>query len=163
MVATPLGPLVLVHDVDGLLWASVFATSPQAVETVLARFAESPLVEADVPPPCGLAAAFAAYFAGDANSLEEVTTGRLGTPAERAVWAAIRSIPPGTTRTCAEVAALLGDVTRACEVAEAARRNPLALVVPCHRVAGAFGWATGDAAARRAWLLAHEASRRPGA
>ena len=76
----------------------------------------------------------AAYFAGERRSFDlPVSPG--GTEHDRAVWQAIRDIPPGETRTYGEVARTVGSSPRA--VGNACGRNPLPIVVPCHRVVGA--------------------------
>ncbi len=83
-----------------------------------------------------------------------------GTPFQRRVWRALQDIPPGQTRSYGELAARLGSGARA--VGNACRRNPVPLIVPCHRVVGAhgpggFSGQTGGAALqRKLWLLAHE-------
>ena len=85
----------------------------------------------------------------------------VGTDFQRMVWSALNDIEAGTTRTYAEHAAAIGrpDATRA--VATAIGRNPLSIIVPCHRVIGADGSLTGFAGglAAKAWLLNHEARR----
>jgi O-6-methylguanine DNA methyltransferase len=84
-----------------------------------------------------------------------------GTPFQRAVWAALRRIPPGRTATYGEVAARIGRPGAARAVARACAANPVALLVPCHRVVpasgGTGGWRWG--AARKRALLAREAVR----
>lgn len=81
-----------------------------------------------------------------------------GTPFQRAVWAALREIPPGRTATYAEVAARIGRPGAARAVARACAANPAALAVPCHRVVpaagGTGGWRWG--AARKRALLVRE-------
>lgn len=83
-----------------------------------------------------------------------------GTPFQRRVWAALRAIPAGETRTYGELAAELGSSARA--VGGACRANPVPIVVPCHRVVavdglGGFSGATaGPRLAAKRWLLAHE-------
>lgn len=88
-----------------------------------------------------------------------------GTPFQRAVWAALRQIPPGRTETYAEVAARIGHPRAARAVARACAANPVALLVPCHRVVpkacggqvpASGGWRWG--ADRKRALLAREAS-----
>ena len=83
-----------------------------------------------------------------------------GTPFQRAVWALLREIPRGETRSYAQLAKRLGSSPRA--VGGAVARNPISLMVPCHRVLGADGSLTGYAGGqdRKAALLALE--RRPG-
>ena len=84
-----------------------------------------------------------------------------GTPFQRAVWAALRDIPPGRTETYSQVAARIGRPGAARAVARACAANPVALLVPCHRVVpsagGTGGWRWG--AARKRALLAREAAR----
>ena len=81
-----------------------------------------------------------------------------GTPFQRAVWTALRAIPPGRTMTYAEVAERIGRPGAARAVARACAMNPVALLVPCHRVVPAAGgtgsWRWG--AARKRALLAGE-------
>lgn len=161
LLPTPLGQLVLVHDEDGVLWASEFHEDGQAIEASLARFAPGSMIEADVPLPPHLEEAFLGYFRGEFDSFDEVMTGRFGTPFDRAVWAALRTIPPGETRSYAAIAALLGDITKARAVGTANARNPLAIIIPCHRVIGSDGALTGYAHGleRKEWLLRHEGWR----
>ena len=91
-------------------------------------------------------------------TLADLTVDLRGTPFQRAVWAALREIPPGRTATYAEVAAAIGRPGAARAVARACAANPVALAVPCHRVVpasgGTGGWRWG--AARKRALLAQE-------
>jgi len=81
-----------------------------------------------------------------------------GTPFQRAVWAALQDIPPGCTETYGQVAARMGRPGAARAVARACAANPIAVLVPCHRVVpacgGTGGWRWG--AARKRALLARE-------
>lgn len=81
-----------------------------------------------------------------------------GTPFQRAVWAALQQIPPGRTETYAQVAARIGKPGAARAVARACAANPVALLVPCHRVVpasgGTGGWRWG--AVRKRALLDQE-------
>lgn len=83
-----------------------------------------------------------------------------GTPFQLRVWSALQSIPPAGTRTYGQLAEQLGSGPRA--VGNACRRNPVSIIVPCHRVVSATGMGgysgkTGDRAIwRKHWLLAHE-------
>jgi AraC family transcriptional regulator, regulatory protein of adaptative response / methylated-DNA-[protein]-cysteine methyltransferase len=74
------------------------------------------------------------------------------------VWAALRRIPVGTTSSYGAVAAALGRPAAARAVARANGANPLALLVPCHRLVGADGALTGYGGKlwRKQWLLEHE-------
>ena len=86
-------------------------------------------------------AAFARYFAGDANALDDVP---LALPASapafhRAAWDACRTIPPGETRSYRWLATAAGSPKASRAAGQAMARNPLPLVIPCHRVVGSSG------------------------
>lgn len=97
------------------------------------------------------------YFAGSRTSFD-VRVDAEGTPFQRAVWSAITRIPYGETRTYAEVAAMIGKPKAARAVGQALNKNPVAIVVPCHRVVasggGLGGFAWGDTCKQA--LLARE-------
>ena len=97
-----------------------------------------------------------AYFAGELRALEQVPVDPAGTPFQKRVWAALRDIPPGETRTYGDLARLLGTHPRA--VGSANGANPVSLAIPCHRVVAAGGKLCGYAWGedRKRWLLAHE-------
>jgi methylated-DNA-[protein]-cysteine S-methyltransferase len=99
----------------------------------------------------------AAYLAGELDALEAIEAEPLaGTPFQRRVWTALRDIPAGRTASYGELAARLGSGPRA--VGAANGRNPIALVVPCHRVIGHDGSLVGYGGGlhRKRWLLTHE-------
>ncbi len=81
-----------------------------------------------------------------------------GTEFQRSVWSTLRTIPSGSTRTYREQATALGRPSAVRAVASADGKNPLALVVPCHRVIGSSGSLTGYAwgVETKRWLLRHE-------
>ena len=87
-----------------------------------------------------------------------------GTPFQREVWRALRAIPAGSTTTYSELAARLGRPQSARAVGAACSANPLALVIPCHRVVARDGGLTGYrwGVARKQALLEREARVRPG-
>jgi O-6-methylguanine DNA methyltransferase len=103
--------------------------------------------------------ALARYFAGDRAPLDVPAEAVEGTPFQREVWAALRAIPYGERRSYAELARAIGrpDAVRAVGAANA--RNPLPILVPCHRVVGADGGLVGFAGGlpAKAALLALEA------
>ncbi len=86
-----------------------------------------------------------AYFAGRLRQFD-LPIAPHGTPWQQTVWEAIRGIPYGTTATYGEVAALTGNPRGARSVGGAAHRNPILIVIPCHRIVGADGSLTGYAA-----------------
>lgn len=166
-IATPLGRMALVHDAAGLLWLAEFADDDARLQQSMARFGIGPVAADEVPAPALLADAFAAYFGGRLHALEGLATGVVGSAFERAVWAQLRRIPAGETRSYGDVARALGGQAsgghgaNARAVGGANGRNPLAIVVPCHRVIGADGRLTGYAGGlrRKEWLLRHEGWR----
>jgi methylated-DNA-[protein]-cysteine S-methyltransferase len=84
------------------------------------------------------------YFAGTRRSFD-VALDAAGTPFQRAVWDALLTVPYGRTTTYGEVAARLGRPTASRAVGAANGQNPIAIIVPCHRVIGASGALTGYA------------------
>jgi methylated-DNA-[protein]-cysteine S-methyltransferase len=117
--------------------------------------------------PCLLASAAApaeirepldAYFAGDVAAIDSIPVEAGGTPFQLEVWSALRRIPAGTTTTYGRLAARIGRPNACRAVGLANGSNPVAIVVPCHRVIGADGTLTGygGGLARKRWLLDHE-------
>ena len=88
------------------------------------------------------AAQLRAYFAGELREFDLPLAPR-GTPFQLSAWAAVSAIPYGSTATYAEIAAALGRPSACRAVGAANGRNPLPVIVPCHRVIGAAGALTG--------------------
>jgi methylated-DNA-[protein]-cysteine S-methyltransferase len=102
------------------------------------------------------------YFAGERVDFELPTVASEGTDFDRAVWAAIAGIPYGETRSYGSLARAVGDPSNglaAQAVGTACNRNPLPIIVPCHRVIGADGKLVGFGGGlkRKRWLLELEA------
>lgn len=147
-VDSPVGRLLLVSDGTALT-ALLFGGERDA---------------AGVAGPCAMDAAAAPfpqarrelleYFAGRRTSFEIPLAPR-GTPFQKRVWEALRRIPHGSTASYAEIARAVGSPGAARAVGAANRRNPLAIIVPCHRVIGSNGTLTGYAGglARKRALL----------
>lgn len=105
------------------------------------------------------AAQLAEYFTGSRRRFDlPLDLEGQGTPFQRAVWLAIASIPYGQVRSYAAVAASAGHPRAARAAGQAARRNPLAILIPCHRVVGSSGALTGFGGGlwRKEWLLQWE-------
>ena len=100
------------------------------------------------------------YFAGDRHEFDLALNPR-GTPFQTRVWAALAEIPYGRTTTYGVLAAELGSPAAARAVGLANGRNPISIIVPCHRVIGSGGSLTGYGGGLDAkrWLLAHELRR----
>ena len=153
---TRLGRIVLAATKEGLC-ALDFAESDAPVRKRLAR------VHPDAtfgPGPHGHAAAsrVKAYFAGDLNALSSLKVAPDGTEFQKEVWSALRKIPVGATVSYGKIAGAIGKPSAVRAVGAANGRNPIALVVPCHRVIAADGTLCGYAGGlwRKQWLLEHE-------
>ena len=97
------------------------------------------------------------YFAG-ARTAFDLPLDPTGSAFERRVWDALRAIPYGTTVSYGELARRLGDVRTTRAVGAANGKNPIPIIVPCHRVVGSRGELTGYGGGldRKRWLLEHE-------
>ncbi|MGV8955543.1 MAG: methylated-DNA--[protein]-cysteine S-methyltransferase [Cypionkella sp.] len=156
-IDTPLGEVLLVTDADGAVRALDFHDFEPRMTRLLARHCGAfELVPGAAP--ARWRDAVKAYFGGDRTALEHVIIRTGGTEFQRAVWAALRAIPPGQTRTYGQIAEAVGSPRAVRATGMANGQNPIALIVPCHRVIGANGTLTGYAGGveRKRWLLAHE-------
>ena len=104
----------------------------------------------------------AAYFEGETHALEGLPVVLHGTSFQLRVWEELRRIPVGDTISYAELATRVGNPKARRAVGAANGRNPVAIVVPCHRVVAADGtlWGYGGGLDRKAWLLRHEGALR---
>jgi len=149
-IASPLGPLTLAATARGLALAWFDAQAHRS-DTV-----DAP-EQADHPLLAQAAREFTAYWA-DARRLFSVPLDPQGTPFQHAVWQVLRGIAPGALLSYGEVARRIQNPTAVRAVGAAIGRNPLSIVVPCHRVVGRNGALTGYAGGlpRKQALLQHE-------
>lgn len=154
VIDTPIGRLRLVADAT-VLRAIEFADDA-APGTAPDRPARGILRDA--------AAQLEAYFSGVRTTFDLPLPSDIGTAFQRRAWAALCSIPYGATISYREQAERIGAPTAVRAVGAANGRNPLPIVVPCHRVVGADGTLTGYAGGtdRKRWLLDHERRRAAG-
>jgi len=155
--ASPVGNLLLAHDEHETLRALDFGDDEARTRRLLrSRYGDVALVSGRAPSRT--VESLQAYFDGDLDALAPVTVATGGTEFQRRVWAALREIPSGTTRTYGDLAAQLGEPGAARAVGLANGANPVAIVVPCHRVIGSGGALTGFGGGleRKRWLLEHE-------
>lgn len=147
--AATLGLIRIQASDDGL--TAITFIEPTAVDTAAQPNAHTRLCQQQL----------AEYFAGQRTRFELPLAAR-GTAFQQQVWRRLCDIPFGVTASYADIAARLDNPRAVRAVGAANGRNPLAIVVPCHRVIGRDGSLTGYAGglARKRWLLAHEASRR---
>ena len=154
---TPVGELILTAS-DAALTGVYFPTSRRGKPpTHHASWTESQ----DHTPSGTLLARTAAqlteYFAGQRTTFD-VPLEALGSPFEHRVWNALRTIPYGTTTSYGELARRLGDPKGSRAIGTANGKNPIPIIVPCHRVVGANGELTGFGGGldTKRWLLEHE-------
>ena len=157
--ASPISPLLLVTDTKGMLRALEYADYERRMHRLLRRHYGSYTLE-EGAAPLSLTQALDAYFAGCIDVLAGVEIATGGTPFQRRVWRALSAIPAGNTVSYGQLASHLGENRASRAVGAANGANPIAIVVPCHRVIGANGGLTGYAGGllRKQWLLEHEAS-----
>ncbi len=152
-IDSPLGPLTLAATARGLalVW---FDQQQHRTDTV-----DAPL-QADHPVLVQAESEFAAYWR-DARSPFSVALDPAGTPFQLAVWQVLRGIAPGALLAYGDVAARIGQPSAVRAVGAAIGRNPLGIIVPCHRVVGRNGSLTGYAGGlpRKQALLQHEAAQ----
>ncbi|HXZ48943.1 MAG TPA: methylated-DNA--[protein]-cysteine S-methyltransferase [Usitatibacter sp.] len=150
-IDTPLGPMIAVED-HGALGALDF-TDARYARPVAADWREDPAS----PLLCDCARQLAEYFARRRRRFD-LPLAPQGTPFQRRVWDEIARVPYGTTLTYSQLAERAGAPGAARAAGAATGRNPLAIVVPCHRVVGAHGDLTGYAGGveRKARLLSLE-------
>ncbi|MGD0680207.1 MAG: methylated-DNA--[protein]-cysteine S-methyltransferase [Polyangiaceae bacterium] len=158
-VATPLGSLALIADEDGKLRAVGWTDGHDRMEQLLRVCAAGACPTlARASNPHGLSDCLRAYFDGELTALRDLRVLASGTAFQEKVWTALCEIPSGETRSYADIARRIAHPSAVRAVGLANRANPVAVVVPCHRVIGADGSLTGYGAGvdRKRWLLEHE-------
>ena len=155
-VPSPIGTILLVSDGEALR-ALDFEDHEERMLRLLERHYGVCEVAAGADQ-CGFRARIAAYFEGDLGALDEIPVRTGGSAFERRVWARLREIAPGATTTYGRIAVEIGAPRASRAVGRANGANPVAIVVPCHRVIGANASLTGYGGGleRKAWLLRHE-------
>ncbi|MFF8382855.1 methylated-DNA--[protein]-cysteine S-methyltransferase [Streptomyces kanasensis] len=156
VVDSPYGPLTLVAT-DGVL-SGLYMTDQRH------RPAEETFGEPDPRPFTEAVRQLDAYHAGELTAFD-LPLHLAGTPFQRRVWDELRRIPYGETRTYGDLARALGAPQASRAVGLANGRNPVGIIVPCHRVIGASGGLTGYGGGldRKRRLLAFESGNRAGA
>lgn len=154
---TPIGTALLVTDEKGALRAFNWTDYEAAMRSWLARhYPRAKLAEGRAPD--AVRRAFETYFQGDARALEAVPWKASGTAFQLQVWEALCGIPAGKTLSYAALAERVGRPRAVRAVGLANGSNPVAVVVPCHRVIGSNGSLTGYGGGlpRKRWLLEME-------
>lgn len=156
-IETPLGPMLAVADWTGLHLLEF--GERRALPREFARLERrcGPVMPGTTPLLDSLVAQLEEYFAGTRSTFD-VPMVEHGSAFQRSVWAALRAIPCGETRSYSAIAREVGRASAVRAVAQANGANQIAVLIPCHRVIGADGSLTGYGGKlwRKEWLLEHE-------
>ncbi|MGD9741742.1 MAG: methylated-DNA--[protein]-cysteine S-methyltransferase [Dongiaceae bacterium] len=161
-VRSPIGAILVAADERALLALEFEDFEARLMAGLKARFGAVPTKQAR--DPLGIATQLRAYLDGDLAALEAISVDPGGSPFQKRVWSALRRVPAGRTWSYGQMARRLGSPTALRAVGNANGRNPISIVIPCHRLIGSDGSLTGygGGIARKRWLLAHEGAL-PGA
>jgi O-6-methylguanine DNA methyltransferase len=160
-IVTPIGEMYTLAS-DSALCALEF-TGPQRQQRLEARlrrwFPRHDITDGDTPAIRRTREWLAGYFDGTRADPRDLAIEMRGAPFERRVWEALLEIPAGETRSYGAIAKALGSAGASRAVGMANGANPIAIIVPCHRVIGSNGTLTGYGGGleRKTWLLNHEA------
>jgi methylated-DNA-[protein]-cysteine S-methyltransferase len=160
---TPIGEFLIVADRDGNLRATAWTDHEEGMLRELRQhYGEAGFTLEPSHDPSGLTTAIDAYFSGELAAIDSLAVETAGTPFQRQVWGALRTVPCGTTRSYSAIAKQIGRPAAVRAVGLANGSNPIGVVVPCHRVIGSNGSLTGYGGGleRKRWLLKHEAAHR---
>lgn len=156
---TPTGTMMLMTDEHDHIRLLEWTDHRARMNTLLARLYPGVAItihEVDSHPV--YTDALLRYFDGDIRALDKLPVAFGGTDFQRSVWQALRAIPAGQTWSYGQLAAYIGNPNAMRAVGLANGANPIAIIIPCHRVIGANGALTGygGGMARKQFLLAHE-------
>jgi O-6-methylguanine DNA methyltransferase len=156
---SPIGTIALISDGEALRVFD-FVDCEERMQRLLAlHYGIQPVVESR--ESLGIKRQVEAYFEGELVSLDSIPVRTEGTPFQKSVWAELRKIPAGTTSSYGQLAKRIGRPGASRAVGLANGSNPIAVVVPCHRVIGSTGALTGYGGGieRKRWLLKHEGAQ----
>lgn len=155
-IDTPIGDLLVVTDGPVLCAADFEDGTTRVPDLLRIRFGEVDLRPGRAPDV--VRDAFARYFDGAMTAFDALDLRTGGTAFQERVWAALRTLRPGERLAYSALARRIGKPRAVRAVGAANGRNPISVVIPCHRLVGKDGSLTGYAGglARKAWLLEHE-------
>jgi methylated-DNA-[protein]-cysteine S-methyltransferase len=157
---TPTGRMLLVTDAQGSVHALDWEDHHERSQRLLGRYYRAvSWTMHEASQESAAKRALVAYFAGELEAISELSVATSGTAFQNQVWSALREIPTGETLSYGALAKRIGRPAAVRAVGLANGSNPIAIVVPCHRVIGANASLTGYGGGleRKRWLLAHEA------
>jgi methylated-DNA-[protein]-cysteine S-methyltransferase len=157
---SPVGPLTIAAHGASVCLVH-FGDRENAAHVSIARWHPGEAVARDRDPG-GAVSALRSYFDGNLAALDDVQVELNGTPFQRRVWERLRTVHAGATASYSEIARAIGVPAAVRAVGAANGANPVAIIVPCHRIIGANGSLTGygGGLARKKWLLRHEQVQR---
>ncbi len=167
IILTPLGDMLALASDEGLC-ALEFTTvngrahGEERLTRLHARlqrwFPPHEMVDRETPTIARTRGWLTAYFDGTAAAIGDLPLDMHGAPFEKRVWLALQTIPPGETTSYGAIAHALGSAGASRAVGAANGANPVAIIVPCHRVVGSSGSLTGYGGGldRKTWLIDHE-------
>lgn len=161
-IGTPAGVMLVVTDREQQLRALDWQDyEPRMLRLLRLHYGDGRVELVTGRSPNRVREALDAYFAGELQALEKIAVATGGTPFQRSLWAALRRIPAGETRSYRDLAEHVGRPQAIRAVGLANGANPVGVVVPCHRVVGANRSLTGYGGGlpRKRWLLEHEGVR----
>lgn len=155
-IESPLGDLLLAHAGDQLCMLDFEGYETRFDALLARRFGN--LVIDEKPVARFIREGLTAYLSGELEAILEIPVHTAGTSFQQHIWQTLRQIPPGETWTYSRLAFEVGRPGAQRAVGLANSQNPVAIVVPCHRVIGMDGQLTGYAGGleRKRWLLSHE-------
>jgi methylated-DNA-[protein]-cysteine S-methyltransferase len=159
-IGTPIGVALVITDETGALRAFDFEDyEPRMIRLMRRHYGAAEPREGRIPSD--LRRAIDHYFGGETEALRKLTWKTNGTDFQRRVWAALLTIPAGETLTYKTLAERIASPKAVRAVGLANGANPIAVVVPCHRVIGSDGGLTGYGGGlpRKTWLLRHEGAK----
>jgi methylated-DNA-[protein]-cysteine S-methyltransferase len=159
-INTPTGRMVIVTADENCLRAVDWEDHEPRMQRLLRRHYCTNAILREVSRPSAARRSLQAYFEGDLDAVTCLPTATNGTEFQRTVWDALRRIPVGQTISYGALAVQIGRPTATRAVGLANGANPIAIVIPCHRVIGANASLTGYGGGldRKRWLLAHESA-----
>jgi methylated-DNA-[protein]-cysteine S-methyltransferase len=158
-IDTAIGELQILADREGNLRAVHWTDHEASLKRWLeGRYGRQGYRLATAHEPLDLTREISRYFAGELNAIDELPVKTDGTAFQQEVWRELRRIPCGATISYGQLAKKIGRPAAVRAVGLANGSNPVALVVPCHRVIGSDGSLTGYGGGieRKSWLLRHE-------
>jgi methylated-DNA-[protein]-cysteine S-methyltransferase len=159
-IASPVGKLTVAAHGTRVCLVHFGPASARVKASLAAWYPDTAISPA--ADPGGAVSVLERYFGGDLDSLDEIEVDLHGTSFQRSVWMALRSVKSGTTLSYSQLAARVGAPSAVRAVGAANGANPVAVILPCHRIIGSNGSLTGYGGGleRKRWLLDHEGVKR---